>query len=417
MELRHFVQILGRRRWIVIVVVTVTLLVVGVGTYLSRPVYSSSVTVRVAQVQDSTISYYDLSYSKRLINTYVELVRSRPFLSETDRRLGLGIGSEALFKMIKAEAKPNTELFSITVENENPGTAMDIANTLGELLVEQGEKLYSGQGKSAQEILLGQVATVESGLTADRTRLLTLLADLDSVDRSAEIDALTAKIDIEKQTYATILESYERARLADEARANTATIVEPAVASRMPSQPKPALYLTLALIVGLAGGIGLAFLLENFDLAIYSADDLETVAQVPLLGSVPILRVPRKLRGAPLLLRRNSQSSAGEAFRVLRTNILALGADGPPRTVLITSIEAGAGKTTVLANLAVALAQSGRRIVAVDGDSRDPCLNSVFGVSDDFGLSNAIFEKGRFGSALRETRVPGLRVLTSGPQI
>jgi capsular exopolysaccharide synthesis family protein len=82
---------------------------------------------------------------------------------------------------------------------------------------------------------------------------------------------------------------------------------------------------------------------------------------------------------------------------------------------LITSVEPGAGKSTILANLAVALAQSGRRVIAVDSNFRMPSLDRIFGIPDEFGLSNAIFEGKRFGSGLRDTRIPGLRVLASGP--
>jgi succinoglycan biosynthesis transport protein ExoP len=92
-----------------------------------------------------------------------------------------------------------------------------------------------------------------------------------------------------------------------------------------------------------------------------------------------------------------------------------MGPEAPPKSLLITSVEAGAGKSTILANLAVALAQSGRKVIAVDSDFRVPSLDKIFGVPDDFGLSNAIFENGRFGAGLRDTMVPGLRVLASGP--
>ena len=415
MELRHYLQILGRRKWVVIVVAAITLLIVGVGIYLTTPVYSASVTVRVAQVQDNSVSYYDLNYSERLINTYVELVRSRPFLERTVERLGLNIPAESLTAAIKVEAIPNTELLRISARSRDPGAAMDIANTLGDLLVEQGGRIYSGEGKTAQEVVLDQLTTVESGLASDRGRLLALLADQDNVDHTAEIEGLKARISLAGQTRSTLLDNYEEARLTDLARASSISIVEPAVAPDTPSEPRMALNIMLGAVVGLMGGVGLAFLLENLDLAIYSPDELEEGAQAPLLGSVPNLKAPRKFRSAPLLLRRNGQSSAGEAFRVLRTNVLSLGSEKPPRTLLITSIEPGAGKTTVLANLAVALAQSGRKVIAVDSDFRRPCLDKVFGVPDEFGLSNVIFERGKFGSGLRETKVPGVRVLTSGP--
>jgi capsular exopolysaccharide synthesis family protein len=415
MELRHYLQILERRKWVVIIVAAMTLLIVGLGTYLATPMYTASVTVRVAQVQDSSVSYYDLSYSERVINTYVELVGSRPFLDQTIERLGLGLSAESLGKRIGVDAVSNTELMRITAKSEDPSSAVDIANTLGQLLIEQGGKLYSGEGKSAQQILLDQLAAVEANLDADRSRLQSLLGEGDGTDPSGEVHDLNTRIYVEEQTYSTVLDAYEKARLADAARANSISIVEPAVAPDAPSEPRVALNIIVGAIVGLMGGVGLASVLENLDLAIYSPDELEAGTQMPLLGSVPNLRVPRRLRAAPLLLRRNGDSAASEAFRVLRTNVLSLGSGTPPRTLLVTSVGPGAGKSTVLANLAVSLAQSGRRIVVVDSDFRAPSLDRLFAVPDEFGLSNVIFERGKFGSALWETKIPGLKVLPSGP--
>jgi succinoglycan biosynthesis transport protein ExoP len=414
MELRHYLQILARRKWIVILVTAVTLFIVGVGTYLATPIYSASVTVRVAQVQDNVVSYYDLNYSDRLINTCVELVRSRPFLDQTIERLGLAVTADTLARATRVEAIANTELIKITAQSNDPVSVVEIADTLGQLLVEQGGKLYTGEGKTAEDVVSEQLAAVESELSADRAQLLALLADQDSVDHSAEIRDLRARIGVGEQTRSTLLDSFTQAKLADLARANSVSIVEPAVAPSAPSQPKVVLNIILGAAIGLTGGVGLAFLLENLDLAIYSPDELEASGLVPLLGSVPDFKVPRKFKGAPLLLRRNGHSSAGEAFRVLRTNILSLGAE-PPRLLLITSIEPRAGKSTVLANLAVALAQSGRKVIAVDSDFRDPWLDKIFGIPDDFGLSNAIFDRGRFNLGLRDTRIPGVTVLPSGP--
>jgi len=415
MELRHYLQILGRRKWTAIAVAATTILVVAVGTYLEAPLYTASVTIRVAQVQDNTVNYYDLSYSERLINTYVELVQSRPFLEQSIGLLGLDIPPDSLKPAVKVEAIPNTELLRISVENERPETAAGIANTLGELLVEEREKLYSGQGKSAQEILLDQLATVESGLEADRDRLQVLMADQTTGRDETAIQELTARIDIESQTYSTILEAYDKARLSDEARANSLSIVEPAVPPSTPSQPKVVFNLALATLVGFAGAIGCSLLVENLDTAIYSTEDLEKPGEFPLLGSIPNLRVPRKLRGAPLLIRSNGKSSAGEAFRLLSSSILSLDSGWSPRTVLITSIGPDDGKSTVLANLAGAVAQGGRNVVVVDSDMRAPKLDRLFGVSNGLGLKNVIAQQVELEAALQHTSIPRVRIVASGP--
>ena len=102
------------------------------------------------------------------------------------------------------------------------------------------------------------------------------------------------------------------------------------------------------------------------------------------------------------------RSPASEAYRTLRTNLQFASLDKPVRTILITGVEAGDGKSTTLANLAVVLAQSGKRVIAVDCDLRRPTLHKVF------GLTNAVLDNAA-SATLQPTAVDGLRLLSSGP--
>ena len=416
MELRHYLQVLGRRKWVVIITTIVTLAIVSAATFLMTPIYSASATIRIAQIQDRSIDYFDLNYSVRLINTYVELVRSRPFLQQTIDRLGLNIGPKDLADAVQAEALPNTELLRISAENSNADIAMMIANTLGELLVEEGARLYSGQGKSSGEILFDQLVAMESSLKQDRVRFQELLTDVET-DAVLPIEAqyLETQILLQEQIYGTILDAYENERLSESARESSVRVVDDAMSSTSPIRPNVTLNLLLGAVIGLMGGVGLAFLFENLDTSIYTPRELEEGLAMPLLGSIPNFKVPSRLRNSPLLLKPNGKSSAGEAFRILRSNVLAMDYGRPPRSVLIASFEEDAGKSTVLANLAVALGQAGKRVVVVDSDFRDPSLSSVFGVQNNLGLKNVIMQSETFEDVIQVTDSPGVKVLTSGP--
>jgi succinoglycan biosynthesis transport protein ExoP len=417
MELLSYIEILKRRFWVILVTTIVTVAIVGAGTFLMTPVYSASAVVRIAQVQDSSVSYYDLNYTERLMNTYAHLLESRPFLEEVIQRLGLNITSVELAKLIKIEALANTELLTITVENTNPGLAMGIANTLGDLLVEQRENLYTGQGRSAREILEDQLTVVEENLSADRASLQKLLNEGADPEQSGIVQDLNNRIQIQEQTYATLLNEYEQAQIAEAARANSVSVVEPAVIPEEPSKPRKVLNITLGALVGLAGGIGLAFIFENLDLGIYSAEELEKVAKVPLLGSIPNLNLAGKTPQRAILLMGNRQPGSREAFRILRTNVHAQILREAARKLLVTSAEKGVGKSTVLANLAVAMSQTGRKVVIIDSNFRNPCLHDVFGISNDWGLSTMITRPRRTSSVtqLAKTKFPGVSLLTSGP--
>ncbi|MFQ5814047.1 MAG: polysaccharide biosynthesis tyrosine autokinase [Anaerolineae bacterium] len=457
MEIREYIEILGRRKWVAVLTTIVTVTVVGLGSYLMTPVYSASTMVRIAQVQDSSIDYYALSYSERLINTYTHLLKSRPFLEEVIQRLDLNMLPEDLAKRIKIEALANTELIEITAESTNPRQAMSIASTLATLLIEQRQKVYSGQGKTAREILqeqltiveenlrenrallqslrndntgqdqagriqdlntrirIQELAIVEEDLREDTTLLQSLRNDNTGQDQAGRIQDLITRIRIQEQTYAMLLDEYEEARVGEVMRANSISVVEPAVLPNVPSNLHMKLSIALGALVGLVGGIGLAFLLENLDPAIHSADDLEAVAEVPVLGWIPSFTSPRKSRHGTTLLDGDGRSPAGEAFRILRSNIISLASGTPPKTLLITSAEPGAGKSTVLANVAAVMAQAGRKVVVVDTNLRHPCLHQVFDLPNELGLSNIILAPSEVSAVLQETKIQGVSVLTSGP--
>lgn len=121
--------------------------------------------------------------------------------------------------------------------------------------------------------------------------------------------------------------------------------------------------------------------------------------------------VPSKM----VITHHDPSAAASEAFRVLRTNIQFLGLDQPLKTILVTSASPAEGKTTTIANLAVAFAQSGMRVCIVDADLRRPMVAKTFDIDNWSGLTTALLGQKSVESTVRETTVPGLYVLPSGP--
>ncbi len=109
------------------------------------------------------------------------------------------------------------------------------------------------------------------------------------------------------------------------------------------------------------------------------------------------------------------KSPLAESFRVLRSNIQFASFDKPLRTLMVTSSGPGGGKSTTVANLGVTLAQSGSRVVMVDGDMRRPTLHKFFRLSRGAGLSSVILGRAQLAEVLQETEVEDLRILASGP--
>ncbi len=111
----------------------------------------------------------------------------------------------------------------------------------------------------------------------------------------------------------------------------------------------------------------------------------------------------------------NPRSPMAEAYRTLRTNLEFSNLDKSLRTILVTSASAEEGKSTTLANLAVTIAQSGKRVILVDADLRRPTQHQIFGLKNDVGLSDMVRDDTLLAAPpLQETNVPNLKVLTSG---
>jgi non-specific protein-tyrosine kinase len=116
-----------------------------------------------------------------------------------------------------------------------------------------------------------------------------------------------------------------------------------------------------------------------------------------------------------LISLRNPRAPASEAYRTLRTNLLFSSLDKPLRTLLVTSSAPDEGKSTTIANLAVTMAQAEQRVILVDCDLRRPGMHTIFGLSNEQGLTTVILEQGESPLPLQETAVPGLSLLASGP--
>jgi succinoglycan biosynthesis transport protein ExoP len=162
------------------------------------------------------------------------------------------------------------------------------------------------------------------------------------------------------------------------------SVTSPAQVPTSPTSPRKAAYLALGIVIGLALGIAGAVLLETFDRRIRTEDDASTIAGAAVLGSVAEY-AGDKVR--PPVVTADPSSARAEAYRRLRENLRTLVENGAASFV-ISSPAPNDGKTVVAANLGVAFAQAGYRVVLVDANLRRPKLAATLGVSSDRGLTN-----------------------------
>jgi capsular exopolysaccharide synthesis family protein len=207
-------------------------------------------------------------------------------------------------------------------------------------------------------------------------------------------------------------------------RANNVRVLERAMVPSIPVRPKPLQNLMIGLLLGLATGIGLAFLIEALDNTLKSQSDVEQFLGVPVLGLVPLIgRVAAgettqetdHLRERDLGVFLDPKSVAAECCRSIRTNILFMSPDRPLRIMVVTSPSPQEGKTTTAINLGVTMAEAGGRVLLVDTDMRRPRLHRSFGVPNQTGISTVIVGKATIEEAVKRTDVPNLDVLPCGP--
>jgi capsular exopolysaccharide synthesis family protein len=193
------------------------------------------------------------------------------------------------------------------------------------------------------------------------------------------------------------------------------TILAPALEPAMPVSPNIPQNVLFAAIAGavLAGGV--AFLLEYLDDTIKDTDDVQRVLGISTLGAITRIAGIRDANDHLITLK-HPRSPISEAYRVLRTNLRFSGIENPTGALVVTSAGPGEGKTTTAANLAVTMAQAGRRVVLVDGDLRRPMIHKFFGLSNDVGLCSLFLgDATSLESIIRPTQIETLRVITSGP--
>lgn len=215
----------------------------------------------------------------------------------------------------------------------------------------------------------------------------------------------------------------------NEAAVSNVRIVDPAEVPTRRSSPSIRLNIVLGFLTGLGLGLGLAFFFEYLDKSVKTPEEMQRASGVPAIGLVPVLRHEGRglrvirasgrqdpaLPAVERISHEDPKSKIAEAFRDLRTALLVSQAGGPPRAILITSPQPSEGKTAVVVNLGITLAQMGRRVLLIDADLRRPRLHRIFSLSNERGLSNYLSDAAMPRSETWPTSIQGLDVIPSGP--
>ena len=335
-----------RKRWLLIVSMLLISTSAGVAaTLLATPMYASTTRVFVATQASGSISdaATGSTFTQQRVKSYADVVTSPTVLDPVIKSLGLEGIAAALPDRITATVPLNTVIIEITVLDESPFQAANIANAVSDSLTNAVNKL--------EQPVDGALAPV---------RLST---------------------------------------------------VQPGNIAAVADSPKPLLNIALSIFIGLVIGVGIAVLRESLDLRVRRIEDVISVTQSNVLGGIAF---DPDTAEHPLIVHTSPKSVQAEAFRQLRTNIQFVEAAEGRKSIVVSSSISNEGKSTSCCNLAIALADTGAKVLLIDGDFRKPDIHKIMGVEGAVGLSNFLIGQVKLEDVIQPWGAGTLDVLPGG---
>lgn len=230
--------------------------------------------------------------------------------------------------------------------------------------------------------------------------------------KKLELDHLRQEADSSKRQYEAVFKRLKDIELSGLLRTSNVRVLDPARPVFAPVRPKVSQAIAFGALFGLILGLGLAFLLDFLDSSVNTQQEIEERLGLSFLGFLPTIP---EAEGRDLHIFREPKSLIAECTRAVRTNLIFMSPDKPFKRMLVTSSGPQEGKSTIVINLGIAMAQNGSRVLIVDTDMRRPRLHKAFGVPNDLGVSSLVVGEGDVDKAIKSTEVPGLFVLPCGP--
>lgn len=300
-----------------------------------------------------------------------------------------------------------------------------IAQTLGNQMPATSSNLQMG---ALQQDLTKELIVLEGRRQGLANQLTTLLNAQTSYSRWAQAlpkleqkqRELERKLEASQSTYAQLLQRIGEIRVAENQNVGNAQILSNALTPEKPASSAKTLYLASGLLALLAAA-ATAYVLETLDRSIKTVEQAKQAFGVPLLGVIPHHVKFKNAASAGMysdqladpVIRDAPASALTAAYRMLQANLKFLNSDREAKIITVTSSMPKEGKSTVSANLALAMAQSGRRVLLVDADMHRPIQHRIWDLSNEIGLSNTIVEHTHLQTAAKNV-MPNLSVLTSG---
>jgi len=369
--LRDYLHVIRRRKWLLVQAVVIVPLAAVAFSLSQTPQYEATANVLLSRqnLANTLNGIQDPTYSvqpDRLAQTQADLARSRQVARRVIARVHPpGLTVSGLLDNSSVTPKQNADILEISVRNPDPRLAVRLASA------------YAAQYRAYRRII--DTRSVESAIAEVEQRIRAL------PNRNGAL-------------FASLVDKEQQLRTMEALQTSNAFVIDSPTKAVQVS-PRPTRNGVLGLVLGLFLGVGLVFLRETLDTRVRTAQEAGERLGLPLLARIPT--PSRRLRAADtLVMLAEPRGVHAEAFRMLRTNIefVSLGKD--VRTLMVTSPTERDGKSTTVANLAVALARAGQRVVLVDLDLRRPYLGKFFDLGRRPGITQVALGHARLADAL-----------------
>jgi capsular exopolysaccharide synthesis family protein len=344
------------------------------------------------------------------LRDYIRILRKSWILISVILLAGVSIGS--IYSILE---KPRYESSAkVFVSTASGATVSELQQ--GNTFTQQRVTTYADLA-TTPIVLLPVIADLGLDLSSDQlATMVTASAPIETtlieISVSNTDAALTAEIATAvSESLTKVVESIETSEDSGGASPVKLTLVQHAAVPQKPISPNTPLNIALGGLAALAIGIGVALLRETLDNRIRNERDVETLTETPILGGIVF---DPKAQERPLIVHVDPRSPRSESFRTLRTNLQFLDVGRTDRSFVITSSVQSEGKSTSAANLAIALADAGSRVLLVDADLRRPKVHEYMGLEGAAGLTDLLIGRAEPQDVIQPWGKDGLYVLPAG---
>ncbi|MDQ6927036.1 MAG: polysaccharide biosynthesis tyrosine autokinase [Actinomycetota bacterium] len=407
-ELRDDLRVLRKRKGTVILTVALLVGVTLAVSYLQTPVYAA--TTEVLLQSRPTESLFDSNTGQaldpaRAVDTQIRVFLSQPVRNAVKQQLGVS-------PHISVSGVTGTDVLDVTAESTVPKRSAIVADAYANAYIDFRRKQAVDDILAASKQIQTQIDDIQKQMDSAEAEV----GAAPAAQQAAVRQSVNNRKDLLSSQQAVFRQKLDQLQVDQAIKSGGAQLVTPATVPTSPVRPQPLRNAAIALVLGLVLGIGLVFLLEYLDDSVKGKDDLERAAGgLPVLGVIPLVEWKDRERPQVVSLT-DPRSPASEAYRTLRTSIQFMSLERPVRTMQITSPSAEEGKSTTIANLGVAIARAGQRVVILDCDLRRPRMHEFFGLDKSVGFTSVLLGKVPLSAALQP--VPNqsrLSILASGP--